>query len=112
MTKQINVGIIGQGRSGRDIHGVYLCKDDHFKIVAVADALAERRQVQILYATASRQGDVHPRVVEPYTLLPYGRSWYLIAFGDLSTRSANSVYITWCFSETARTNCTTNLVCI
>ncbi|MEI7989662.1 MAG: WYL domain-containing transcriptional regulator [Chloroflexota bacterium] len=43
-------------------------------------ALAERRRVQILYATASRQGDVHPRVVEPYSLLPYGRSWYLIAF--------------------------------
>jgi len=44
MAKQIKTGIIGQGRSGRDIHGVYLCKDDRFKIVAVADTLAERRQ--------------------------------------------------------------------
>ena len=44
MTKQITVGIVGQGRSGRDIHGVYLCQDERFKIVAAADAIAERRQ--------------------------------------------------------------------
>ncbi len=40
--KPIRVGIIGQGRSGRDIHGVYLVVDPRFKIVAVADALADR----------------------------------------------------------------------
>ncbi len=39
----IRVGIIGQGRSGRDIHGVYLATDQRFRIVAVADALEERR---------------------------------------------------------------------
>lgn len=42
--KKIRVGIIGQGRSGRDIHGVYLHTDPRFQIVAVTDALVERRQ--------------------------------------------------------------------
>ncbi len=40
----IRVGIIGQGRSGRDIHGVYLKTDARYQIVAVADTLAERRE--------------------------------------------------------------------
>ncbi len=40
----IRVGIIGQGRSGRDIHGAQLCKDERFRIVAVADVLADRRE--------------------------------------------------------------------
>jgi len=43
-------------------------------------ALAERRQVRILYATASRDGTVTDRVVEPYHIMAYGRSWYLIAY--------------------------------
>ena len=43
-------------------------------------ALVERRQVEILYATASRRGEVQGRVIEPYHLLPYGRSWQLIAY--------------------------------
>ena len=42
--KTIRVGIIGQGRSGRDIHGVYLATDPRYKIVAVADAIAGRRK--------------------------------------------------------------------
>lgn len=41
--KQIRVGIIGQGRSGRDIHGAYLIQDERFKIVAVADFMESRR---------------------------------------------------------------------
>ncbi len=44
-TKQIRVGIAGQGRSGRDIHGRHLSQDrERYQIVAVADPLAERRQ--------------------------------------------------------------------
>src|SRR5438067_4459977 len=40
-----NVAIIGHGRSGRDIHGAHLSKDtEHYRIVAVVDALEERRQ--------------------------------------------------------------------
>jgi predicted dehydrogenase len=42
--KKIGVGIIGQGRSGRDIHGAQLSKmPDMFRIVAVSDPLKERR---------------------------------------------------------------------
>lgn len=42
--KPLSVAIIGQGRSGRDIHAAYLKNDpDYFRIVAVVDALPERR---------------------------------------------------------------------
>jgi len=45
MGKEIRVGIIGQGRSGRDIHGSYLnTAKDRYKIVAVADLIKERRE--------------------------------------------------------------------
>lgn len=44
-------------------------------------AWLEQRQVRIVYATASRDGDVTERVVEPYHLQRhYGRFWTLIAF--------------------------------
>jgi len=43
-------------------------------------ALIERRQVKILYATGSRDGETSERTVEPYHIMPYGRSWHLIAF--------------------------------
>jgi predicted dehydrogenase len=43
--KRIRVGIAGQGRSGRDIHGRYLSRDpERYRIVAVADPLADRRE--------------------------------------------------------------------
>lgn len=42
--KQIRVAILGQGRSGRDIHGKSLSQmQDQYKIVAVSDPLEERR---------------------------------------------------------------------
>lgn len=41
----IRVAILGQGRSGRDIHGAHLSKDsERYRIVAVADPLEARRQ--------------------------------------------------------------------
>src|SRR5579872_6591273 len=41
----IRAAIIGQGRSGRDIHGAYMSKDtERFRIVAVVDPLSERRE--------------------------------------------------------------------
>lgn len=44
MAQPLRAGIIGQGRSGRNIHGRCLSKHpDQYKIVAVADALEERR---------------------------------------------------------------------
>jgi len=40
----VRVAIIGQGRSGRDIHGAHLAKDsDRYRIAAVVDPLPERR---------------------------------------------------------------------
>jgi predicted DNA-binding transcriptional regulator YafY len=43
-------------------------------------ALIERRRVQITYATGSREGDASERVIEPYSIMAYGRSWHLIAY--------------------------------
>jgi scyllo-inositol 2-dehydrogenase (NADP+) len=42
--KTIRVGIIGQGRSGKNIHGFHLATDPRFQIVAVADAIEVRRE--------------------------------------------------------------------
>ncbi|WJH37054.1 Gfo/Idh/MocA family oxidoreductase [Paenibacillus sp. CC-CFT747] len=44
----VKVGIIGQGRSGRDIHGNLLAKiPDYYRIAAVADSLPDRRQLAV-----------------------------------------------------------------
>jgi predicted DNA-binding transcriptional regulator YafY len=43
-------------------------------------ALAENRKVEIVYATASSQTERICRYIEPYYLMPYGRSWHLIAY--------------------------------
>ena len=39
MSKTLNVAIIGQGRSGRDIHGAYFksAANEHYRVVAVVD---------------------------------------------------------------------------
>lgn len=47
MNKKLNVAIIGQGRSGRDIHGCYLLTDaakELFHVVAVVDLIPGRRE--------------------------------------------------------------------
>jgi len=42
--KKIRVAIVGQGRSGRDIHGYYLSNDPRrFEIVAAVDPIKDRR---------------------------------------------------------------------
>ena len=41
--KKIRVAILGQGRSGRDIHGLRLVKDRRYKIMAVVEPVKERR---------------------------------------------------------------------
>jgi predicted DNA-binding transcriptional regulator YafY len=43
-------------------------------------ALVEGVQVKILYSTASRKSKPESRIVEPYYIMPYGRSWHMIAF--------------------------------
>jgi scyllo-inositol 2-dehydrogenase (NADP+) len=43
--KKLNVAIIGQGRSGRDIHGMTLLQlSEKYQVVAVVDGLEERRE--------------------------------------------------------------------
>ncbi|MBI2440611.1 MAG: Gfo/Idh/MocA family oxidoreductase [Lentisphaerae bacterium] len=42
--KKIRVAIIGQGRSGRDIHGAYLITDPRFQITAAVDPLEDRQR--------------------------------------------------------------------
>ena len=42
--KKIRVAIIGQGRSGRNIHGTYRKTDARLKIMATVDFLEEWRQ--------------------------------------------------------------------
>ena len=42
--KQLNVVILGQGRSGRDIHGLHLKKDtERFKVIGVVEPMDVRR---------------------------------------------------------------------
>ena len=45
--KKLNVAIIGQGRSGKDIHGKYFRSDDntHYTVKYVVDADEFRRDV-------------------------------------------------------------------
>ncbi len=43
-------------------------------------ALLHRCKVRIRYSTSSRGGEESLRVVRPYHLLPYVRSWHLIAY--------------------------------
>lgn len=43
-------------------------------------ALAERRQVRIIYAIGAKGGEESERVIEPYHIIPYVRSWQLIAY--------------------------------
>jgi predicted DNA-binding transcriptional regulator YafY len=43
-------------------------------------ARAQRRKVSMVYETRSRGGAVTERVVHPYDIIPYVRSWQLIAY--------------------------------
>jgi len=58
--KIIRVGIIGQGRSGRDIHGAYLATDPRrYKIVAASDLLANRRKLSATSYHCDVYADYH-----------------------------------------------------
>jgi predicted DNA-binding transcriptional regulator YafY len=43
-------------------------------------ALVNLQKVEILYETASRNGEITQRVVRPYAVMPYERSWQLVAY--------------------------------
>ena len=67
--KMLNVAIIGQGRSGRDIHGRFFLSDlnTKYRVVAVVDAIPERRE------RARAEWGEGVDVYESYTEL-YGRT--------------------------------------
>lgn len=46
----------------------------------VQRAWLERRRLRIEYATAMRGGEVTERVIEPYSVQPYERSWMVTAY--------------------------------
>lgn len=52
----------------------------HAMLTLLHRALVERRRVDIRYLTGSREGEINDRVVEPYHIMPYLRSWYLVAY--------------------------------
>lgn len=55
----LRVGVLGQGRSGRDIHAEYLKADPRFDVVAVSDVLGDRRErAEAEYGCASH-ADYH-----------------------------------------------------
>jgi predicted DNA-binding transcriptional regulator YafY len=43
-------------------------------------ALLYRNKIRITYETRSREGAISERIVHPYTIMPYVRSWQLIAY--------------------------------
>ncbi|MDA8216524.1 MAG: WYL domain-containing protein [Dehalococcoidales bacterium] len=47
------------------------------------EAIATRTTVTMSYATASRDGEVTERAVDPYALVPYVRSFHLVAYCHL-----------------------------
>lgn len=60
MASRIRVGIIGQGRSGRNIHANTLAQlTDLFEIVAVSDGLEERRNMAIRDFGCEAYSDYH-----------------------------------------------------
>lgn len=48
-------------------------------LMLLNQALVEGRKVRMVYETRSRGGEVSERVVHPYHIMPYVRSWQLIA---------------------------------
>jgi predicted DNA-binding transcriptional regulator YafY len=52
----------------------------HQMLMLLNRALLLRRKVEITYETASRGGDVTQRTVRPYAVMPYDRSWQMIAY--------------------------------
>lgn len=51
----------------------------HEMLALLHRSLVERRQTQIRYLTSSRGGEINERIVEPYHIMPYMRSWHLVA---------------------------------
>lgn len=49
-------------------------------LILLNRALLEGRKVRLIYETRSRGGEVSERVIRPYHIMPYVRSWQLVAY--------------------------------
>jgi predicted DNA-binding transcriptional regulator YafY len=49
----------------------------------LSQAAGLNQSVELHYAAASRDGEISQRVVDPYVVVPYGRSWHLIGYCHL-----------------------------
>jgi predicted DNA-binding transcriptional regulator YafY len=57
---------------------------DRWPVLAILEqAQAEQRRVAIRYASAAHDGNVSERSIAPYGLMPYERSWQVIAHDSL-----------------------------
>jgi predicted DNA-binding transcriptional regulator YafY len=52
-------------------------------LAALQTAVGQRRRVRLEYAAASRGGAVTERDVDPYVVIPYGKSWHLAGYCHL-----------------------------
>ncbi|MEE8392490.1 MAG: WYL domain-containing protein, partial [Anaerolineae bacterium] len=52
-------------------------------LMLLNQSLLEGRKVRMVYETRSRGGAVSERVVRPYHIMPYVRSWQLVAYCEL-----------------------------
>lgn len=52
----------------------------HQTLILLHRALLELRKARVVYSTRSRGGELSERVVHPYHIMPYVRSWQLIAY--------------------------------
>lgn len=53
------------------------------KLRLLYEAMAFRRKVHVNYEVGSRGGEMTERIIRPYHLLPYVRSWQVIAYCEL-----------------------------
>lgn len=68
---------LDSGESG----GVYQHREEMLSLCT--QAVSSNRSIQITYAAASRDDAETTRVVDPYAVVPYVRSWHLIGFCHL-----------------------------
>jgi predicted DNA-binding transcriptional regulator YafY len=54
-------------------------QDRSHALLAIEQAMAERRKLNITYVSASRQNAVTERTIAAYSLVPHQRSWFVVA---------------------------------
>lgn len=52
-------------------------------LAALNLAIAQQQQVRLVYAAVSHGGTVTERIVDPYAIIPYGRSWHFVGYCHL-----------------------------